>query len=346
MHNPLISIIVPIYNVEPYIRNCVESILGQTYKNIEIILVDDGSTDNCGNICDEYRSKDKRIKVIHKNNGGLSSARNAGIDIGSGEYLGFVDSDDWIESDMYESLYNAIIMHKADMSICGRYVVRGSRITAMSDTEIPEVLTRREALSKLLSDKCRSMQHFAWDKLYKKKLFDNIRYPQGKYYEDIFITYKLFSKSNKIVDIKSPKYYYLLRDDSITGSMTANKRYDYYKAKIQFLEYVKNLEPLLGDMCDRQLFNNLQICINDMLLLDYGKNNYVMQINEMIEKIKEHYFCLKNSNQVRLKQKLSLMFIANYFNLYTTTFLRYMVKKRKIKNVLKSAIHAKNLNLC
>ncbi|HEY8803664.1 MAG TPA: glycosyltransferase, partial [Clostridium sp.] len=105
MQNPLISIIVPIYKVEVYIRNCVDSILNQTYKNLEIILVDDGSPDNCGNICEEYSSKDKRIKVIHKKNGGLSSARNAGLDIASGEYIGFIDSDDWIEGDMYESLY-------------------------------------------------------------------------------------------------------------------------------------------------------------------------------------------------------------------------------------------------
>src|SRR5665647_2657921 len=105
MHNPLISIIVPIYKVENYIRNCVDSILNQTYKNLEVILVDDGSTDNCGNICDEYSLKDNRIKTIHKKNGGLSSARNAGLDVAKGEYIGFIDSDDWIEKDMYESLY-------------------------------------------------------------------------------------------------------------------------------------------------------------------------------------------------------------------------------------------------
>ena len=152
MNNPLISIIVPIYNVEVYIRNCVDSILGQSYENIEIILVDDGSPDNCGDICDEYGSKDKRIKVIHKKNGGLSSARNAGIDIATGDYLGFIDSDDWIESDMYESLYTALTSHKADISVCGRYIVEGSRITTISDSEKAEVFTRSEALSELVLD--------------------------------------------------------------------------------------------------------------------------------------------------------------------------------------------------
>lgn len=117
--NDLISIIVPVYNVEKYLNKCIDSIINQTYKNIEIILVDDGSTDNSGKICDEYLLRDSRIKVIHKNNGGLSSARNEGINISSGEYIGFVDSDDWVEPNMYEEMYKKILYSNADIVDCG-----------------------------------------------------------------------------------------------------------------------------------------------------------------------------------------------------------------------------------
>ncbi|MBU3179825.1 glycosyltransferase [Clostridium psychrophilum] len=344
MQNPLISIIVPIYKVEAYIKNCLDSILSQTYKNLEVILVDDGSPDNCGNVCEEYSRKDKRVKVIHKKNGGLSSARNAGLDIAIGEYIGFIDSDDWIENDMYESLYNALIKYNADISVCGRYIVQGSRITTISDSEKALIFTRREALSELVLDEYSGMKNFAWDKLYKKELFEDIRYPEGKYFEDIFTTYKLFSKSEKIVDIKSPKYYYLLRGDSICGSNTARKRYDYYDANIRCLEYIKSLEPLLSDMCDKQMFNRIHFCLNDILSLDYKKNDFVMEINEILTKLNGNYFSIKNSNQMGLKQKLSLMLICKYPNLYTIIYPRHKLLKTKITNLLKSIIPKKVIN--
>ncbi|HEY8889937.1 MAG TPA: glycosyltransferase [Clostridium sp.] len=344
MHNPLISIIVPIYKVENYIRNCVDSILNQTYKNLEVILVDDGSPDNCGSICEEYSLKDNRIKTIHKKNGGLSSARNAGLDIARGEYIGFIDSDDWIESDMYDSLYNALIEYNADISVCGRYIVKENRITTISDSEKAQIFTRREALAELVLDEYSGMKNFAWDKLYKKELFENIRYPEGKYFEDIFTTYKLFSKSTKIVDIKSPKYYYLMREDSICGTNDASKRYDYYKANIECLEHIKKLEPQLSEMCDKQLFNRIQFCLNDILLLDYKKNEYTVQIDEILKKLKENNLNLKNSKEMGLKQKLSLMFISKNPNLYSSIYPKHKSSKTKIEYLVKPIIPGRVIN--
>jgi len=341
MQNPLISIIIPIYKVEDYIRCCIDSILSQTYKNLEIILVDDGSPDNCGSVCEEYSLKDKRIKVIYKKNGGLSSARNAGLDIASGEYIGFVDSDDWIENDMYESLYNAIIFHKADISVCGRYIASGNKITTISDSEKAEVFTRCEALSELVLDEYSGMKNFAWDKLYKKELFDNVRYPEGKCYEDIFTTYKLFSLSNKIVDIKSPKYYYLMREDSICGSNTPSKRFDYYMANMECLEFIKNLEPELSDICDKQMFNRLEFCLNDILLLDFEKNEYTSEVNDILAKLQEKYLSLKNNKQMGLKQKSYLLFICKYPKLYTYIYPKHKVRKTKLKHLVSSMIPSK-----
>ena len=343
MDKPLISIIVPIYKVEHYIRRCIDSILSQTYTNLEIILVDDGSPDSCPGICDEYAFLDKRIKVIHKKNGGLSSARNAGLDIASGEYIGLIDSDDFIESDMYEELYKATLKYDADISVCGRYIVEEDKITSYSDTQQPQVYNRYQALRQIaLDDFYNGINNYAWDKLYKKSLFDNIRYPQGKHFEDIFTTYKLFSISSKIVHIQSPKYYYLQREDSIIGSTNTGSRYDYYKANTQCLEYIKKTEPLLTDLCDAQLVDKMFLSINDMLLSDYKKDKYKLQINEILGKFKQFNLeKMKNLSELGSKRELSLSLIYKYPEVYSFVYPRYKVIKKNIKHILKPIVPTK-----
>lgn len=243
MGNDLISIIIPVYKVEEYLEKCIESVLKQTYTNLQIILVDDGSPDNCGKICDEYAKKDSRIEVIHKVNGGLSDARNVGIAKAKGKYIGFVDSDDYIKEDMYEILINLIKEYDADVSICNLYdVIDGKEYIRNNENGIQEY-SRLEILKEVLLDK--NIQSYAWNKLYKKELFDEIKYPIGKKYEDIGTTFYVFEKCNKIVVTSKPEYYYLKRSDSLVNNVTESTVLDYTDIIIQrYLYTQKNIEEL------------------------------------------------------------------------------------------------------
>lgn len=217
---PLISIIIPVYKIEKFIDKCINSIISQTYQNLEIILVDDGSPDNCPNICDKYAKMDNRIKVIHKPNGGLSDARNAGIDICKGDYIGFVDGDDYISENMYEHLLEHCIKYNADIAICGIYAIDEdynnlSIYNPMIYNQI--TLSNIQALRHLFLTFDVNFE-VAWNKLYKRDLFfnkDNIRYPYGKLHEDTYTTYKLLYYANNIAVFNEPLYYYVQRNGSI-----------------------------------------------------------------------------------------------------------------------------------
>ena len=227
MSSPLISVIVPVYNVEQYLPKCVDSILAQTYQNLEIILVEDGTKDRSGEICDAYAEKDPRIKVIHKENGGLSSARNAGMDVARGEYFGFVDSDDWIEPETYESLMELARKYDADLVCGGRYDVDGAtgERTIGLCPQKEECLSSMEMLGRVfIWDNCDSA---AWDKLYRRHLFDGIRYPLGMVSEDIAIFYKLMEKVNRVALCNKPLYNYFHRENSITTAKLSEKTFHY-----------------------------------------------------------------------------------------------------------------------
>ena len=221
----LISIIVPVYNVENYIEKCVNSIINQTYKNIEIIIVDDGSKDNSGKKCDELAKKDNRIKVIHKLNGGLSDARNSGMKIANGKYIGFVDSDDYIKEDMFETLYKLNKKYNSDISIVSYYEIYRGKIISVRDSKKLEELSKLEAIKELLIDT--KIQSYAWNKLFKKELFEGIEFPTNKNFEDIATTLLLFERANKVVLLEDPKYYYVRRDDSIVGDRNYKTYKDY-----------------------------------------------------------------------------------------------------------------------
>ncbi len=243
MEDKLISIIVPIYKVEKYLKKCIESIMAQTHKNIEIILVDDGSPDKCGDICEEYSKKDSRIKVIHKVNGGLSDARNAGLAIAKGDYIGFVDSDDYVANDMFETLYNLSETYNADISIVSFYELIEDRVIGVMDSGELEILDKTEGMKQLLEDN--KIQSYAWNKLFKRKLFDDMKFPTGKNFEDIATTFLLFEKSDIIIRKETPKYYYIRREDSIVGQRTSKTYNDYMDVLLdKYLYIYKNNKEL------------------------------------------------------------------------------------------------------
>lgn len=243
--NTLISVIVPVYNVEEYLNRCVDSILAQTYQNLEIILVDDGTKDNCDKICDDYAAKDPRIKVIHKENGGLSSARNAGIDIARGEYLGFVDSDDWIEPEMYEHMLKTARKYDVKLVCAGRYDFssRRNEKTVGLCPEREEVITGMELLGRVFTwNRCDSA---AWDKLYHRSLFAEIRYPLGQISEDVAMFYKLAELVDRAAMCDKPFYNYYHRPGSITTAKLSEKTFHFPRHTAVIYDYIRENHPEL-----------------------------------------------------------------------------------------------------
>lgn len=240
----MISIIVPVYNVEKYLKRCVDSIVNQTYRDLEIILVDDGSTDNSGLFCDDLKRMDSRIKVIHKENGGLSSARNAGLSVALGEYIAFVDSDDWIDTDMYECMISAIEETKSEVAVTGicRIYDNGYFRNQFTKKNM-KIYQGVEIVTEYL--KQNSFSTAAWDKLYRRELFSNRRFPEGKLYEDAPIIYDILKNINKIVCIGKPQYKYFQRADSICGLAFSNKKMDhYYFSQEIFVDILKSYPQL------------------------------------------------------------------------------------------------------
>ncbi|WP_075983033.1 glycosyltransferase family 2 protein [Bacillus massilinigeriensis] len=275
-----ISVIVPVYNTEEYLIQCVDSILEQTFTNLEVILVNDGSTDKSGDICNEYMKKDHRIKVIHKENGGLSDARNAGIDIATGNFIGFVDSDDYIERDMYRLLYDLIKKYEAEISICG--ISRFSNEVSIKKKKFEEICYIPElAIKELLRDE--KFHSHACDKLFKANLFDTIRFPTGKYYEDVYTTYKLFYISNKIVFNSIPKYYYRITEGSISNSLFRPRDLDLLFASEHLMEFVQNEYPhMLQIQVNTYTRHNVAL-LRKIVIADYPDENVINRLRKNVK---------------------------------------------------------------
>lgn len=241
MDKCLISVIVPIFNVEKQLDRCIYSIINQTYKNIEIILVDDGSTDSCGIICDNYNKIDKRIIVLHKANGGLSSARNAGLDNAKGDLIAFVDSDDYLEINYLEELYNNMNKYNSDISVCNVYYWKNKKKSTVIKEVDNEFVSSNKEKFENINNKYSSLTVYAWNKLYKRKIFENIRYPDGKIYEDSYILCEILDKTNIISYTLKPLYNYVYRKDSIVNKFGIN-HFDKIASSNRKIDYLNKME--------------------------------------------------------------------------------------------------------
>ena len=307
----LISIIVPVYNVEKYLPRCVDSILNQTYRNLEVILVDDGTKDSCDVICDAYAQKDSRVRVIHKENGGLSSARNAGIDIARGEYLGFVDSDDWIEPETYESLLELAKKYDVKLVCGGRYDADGATgcRTVGLCPEKEEVITGEEMCGRIfLWDQ---MDSAAVDKLYHRSLFENIRYPFAKVSEDVPTTYRIVLKAGQAALCPKPFYTYYHRPDSITTANISEKTFHFTQHTEQIYDDIRRNHPAIQNQAR---YLRVRALIHSAERVEQAPKEdrlrFAEQKRDAQRELRKHLGFVMGSPWFTLKEKIRTVFLA------------------------------------
>lgn len=324
-----ISIVVPVYNVSQYIRQCLDSIVKQTYTNLEIILVDDGSTDDSGDICDEYAKNDIRIKVIHKENGGISSARNAGIKNATGKYIGFVDSDDWIDINMYSKLYKNIKNENAQISCCNRLLVYSNVQKKYGTTSYYEVMNSKRAIELMCTYGYIGMS--VYTKLYERELFNKIEFPIGKKSEDVFIIYKLVDKASTIVYDATPLYYYRQRTGSITT--TKNINLDIIDASKGLMNYVENKYPDIKSIVTNNYIYSI-IGVYDTILKSKEKGLNINKLKKFIKsEVKQYYNEIKDLKINSKSRKIQLFMLRYMSVLYNLMFNFYNFIKSKTRNV-------------
>ena len=318
-----ISVIVPVYNVENYLEKCVESILKQTYTNLEILLVNDGSTDTSGELCDQLAQRDQRIRVIHKENGGLSDARNRGIKEASSNLIGFIDSDDYIDQDMYETLYRQMLESNADLSMCGHYDVYHQIPEKQVATIQTWELTPQEAIKMVMEAKILSVT--AVNKLYRKELFEQLRFEIGKIAEDAFIMIALIHQCRKVVATNEKKYYYVHRENSITTQKFSLKFLNVIEAYEQNAKIIKENYPNLVDTATMRL-NWAYFYVLDRLLVD--EQFHDKKLEDLLIKF------LKSNTKYILSTTL-------FTNARKVAFIFLLVNRKVYKIILKKGIRTK-----
>ena len=319
-----ISIIIPIYNVEKYLPACVESILQQTYKNLEVILVDDGSPDRCPVICDELAQKDDRIRVIHQKNKGLSGARNTGIDNAQGDYLIFVDSDDTVEQTLVEELYTYAEKWNCAIVACGRnYIFEDGQIVCEIAHDESKVYGFGEAMQEMNSFRLFDMS--AWAKIYRKELFEDIRFPEGKLSEDYYIMYKLFDKAQTIGYVAKPLYNYLQRQSSISRNKKINHDFaDAAKKQMEFLDEKYPQMSVLGHTA----YASANLTVYDF----YLKNGVKCPKDKLLEfkkAVRDNLVYIRKNKNISKAKRIQFELFDKCAVIYKGVFVLY----RKIRRV-------------
>jgi glycosyltransferase involved in cell wall biosynthesis len=321
---PLISVVIPVYNTQKYLERCVESVLCQSYGNLEVILVDDGSPDNCGKMCDAFAQQDARIRVIHQDNEGQASARNRGLDIAKGEYIGFVDSDDYIDTGMYNSLYTLLVKNDVQIACCGTCVVdeQGkTKSTFNNPTEGIILYDRDQALGEHLHNT--RITSSLCDKLYVAEIFNGIRMIEGMIYEDMEVLPRCLAKAQQVVYSSEPLYYNVMTANSTMRGRFSLRQFDMMKAgKLRFIFYQKSCHEHIN-LAKEML---IEICLS-LIYKSYGNKECDALRNEAI---REAIVCYKSieARQQRMKTRFKMCLLHIGIPVFSYTMkLYYSISK-------------------
>lgn len=320
-----ISIIIPIYNVEAYLRECIDSVLSQNYPNLEIILIDDGSTDSSSMICDDYMQKYKTIQVIHKQNGGLSDARNVGLQYATGAYIFFLDSDDFLAENSISELYKLCVQYDADIAVANfwYFFSNSKKISAQACSQ-NTLLTKIEAMRLLLEN--RMIKNFAWGKLYKSSILNNLAFPVGKLFEDVYWTHLVFDRASHVIVSPNESIYYRQRDNSISYTFSP-KKIHLIEGYLHRRAFVEKYYPQFLDLVDENIMHSILGLYNDSI------RNFHFAVHKSLvsnlRKISRKYYnrlIVKTEEQIRLKHKLYFfVFLPAFY--FTILVIKYIKKK-------------------
>lgn len=323
MSEALISVIVPVYNVQKYLDGCMETILNQTWRNLEIILVDDGSTDESGAMCDTYAAQDARVRVLHKNNGGLSSARNLGIDTAAGDYIMLIDSDDTVDTHMAERLMGLIDRYDADIAACELMLVYSDGSTFQKPLKDDYVCTGREAVAH--SMKSQDIYAYAVNKLYRKEVWRDFRFESGRYYEDTEVIPFVLYAAAKVAVCSDPMYHYYQRANSITNASFHKKQMDIIWAYERQMEYFGERCPELIDAINYRLDWARFDVLDKMIVADYPRTE--PEYRDAVRWIRKHAMRILKCPYLRKTRKICAILICISDRLYARAVKLYARKR-------------------